>query len=56
MKNSKYSSMDMAKNNGIHVQYSLVNQAWFVMWHESVLHVFNNKEDADTRAEELIKG
>lgn len=32
--------------NGIHVTYSNVNQAWFVLWHTQVLSVHNAKEDA----------
>ena len=32
---------------GVRKLYSPVNQAWFVMWHDQVLGVFNREEDAN---------
>lgn len=39
--------------NGIHIEYSNVNQAWFVMWYDQVLRIFNEKDDAEYYVETL---
>jgi len=36
--------------------YSRPNQAWFVMWHDQVLRVFNRKDEAREYALELTRG
>ena len=33
--------------NGLHIEWSNVNQAWFLMWFEQVLRIFNDKADAE---------
>lgn len=35
----------MKRVNGIGVQYSKVNQAWIVTWHETVLRVISDKAE-----------
>jgi hypothetical protein len=42
-------------HNGIHVAYSPVNQAWFVMWCDLVLSIHNSKADALYEANRLSK-
>jgi len=39
--------------NGITIRYSNVNQAYFVMWHNQVLRVFNRYADAERYADEI---
>lgn len=35
------------------IVYSPVNQAWFVMWHDSVLRIFNTKVEAEAYVKEV---
>ena len=37
---------NIGDRGGIHIEYSNVNQAWFLMWKEQVLRIFNEKADA----------
>jgi len=39
--------------DGIQIKWSAVNQAWFVMWHDQVLRIFNSKSDAEEYLDEL---
>lgn len=41
--------------NGIHILYSPVNQAWFVMWFDQLLSIHNFKADAVHEMDRLIK-
>lgn len=34
-------------DDGLRVLWSPVNQAWFVMWHDQVLRVVNEKAEAE---------
>lgn len=43
-------------DDGLRKVYSPVNQAWLVMWHESVLRVFNTEGDADAYMDYLRGG
>jgi len=40
--------------NGLHVEWSNVNQAWFLMWFDQVLRIFNKKADAEAEMERLL--
>jgi len=40
--------------NGLHIEWSNVNQAWFLMWHTEVLRIFNDKSDAETEMTRLL--
>lgn len=38
---------------GLSIRYSPVNQAFFVMWNEQVLHIFNERFEAEMYVEDL---
>ena len=40
-------------NNGLHLLYSPVNQAWFLMWYETVLHI-GTKDDMQWEMDQLL--
>lgn len=35
-------------SNGIEIKWSAPNQAWFVMWHGTVLRVYTKLEDVES--------
>lgn len=40
--------------NGIHIEWSPINQAWFVMWGRvEVLRIFNERWEADEYVKDL---
>jgi hypothetical protein len=41
------------KSSGIHLKYSPVNQAYFVMWHNQVLRIINDKKEAEEYVKEI---
>jgi hypothetical protein len=45
----------MKTTNGIHVEYSPINAAWFVMWFNQVLSVHQRKSDALAEATRLTR-
>lgn len=50
-------SKSYADTGGLHVEYSPVNQAYFLMWHGSILRIFPTKKEAkDEMAYLLRKG
>jgi len=38
---------------GVTIRYSPVNQAYFVMWNDQVLRLFNRRDEAEHYAEEI---
>jgi len=48
---SEFSSEEV---NGIHIEWSNVNQAWFLMWKQEVLHIFKKKIEAELGMMEMI--
>lgn len=42
-------------NKGLHIAYSPVNQAWFLMWCDLVLRIFNRKWEAEAEMEDLLR-
>lgn len=42
--------------NALYIKYSPVNQAYFVMWHDTVLRIFNDERDANNYVRELRNG
>jgi hypothetical protein len=38
--------MSKSQSDGLRIVWAPVNQAWFVMWNDSLLRIFVNKEDA----------
>jgi hypothetical protein len=40
---------------GVSIRYSPVNQAYFVMWHDQVLRLFNRREEAERYANEITE-
>ena len=44
----------MKMRNGLHIEWSNVNLAWFLMWHAEVLRIFNCKMDAEHELERLL--
>ena len=43
-------------SSAVSIVYSRVNQAYFVMWHDQVLRIFNSYSDAEAYAEEITIG
>jgi hypothetical protein len=43
----------MIPMGGLHIEWSNVNRAWFLMWFDQVLRVFNEKSDAEMAFEDL---
>ena len=41
------------KKEGIYISYSKVNQAYFVMFYDSILRIFNTKEEAKYYLKEI---
>jgi hypothetical protein len=41
-------------NTGLHIEYSNVNQSWFLMWFDQVLRIFNEKWEAQAELDDLI--
>jgi hypothetical protein len=41
--------------NGIHIIYSPINAAWFVMWHSQVLSIHSSKAEAKAEAAYLTR-
>jgi hypothetical protein len=41
--------------NGLHIEYSNVNQAWFLMWFDQVLRIFNEKWEAQAEMNDLLR-
>ena len=39
--------------NGLHIKYSPVTQAWFLMWYGTVLNIYNEKWEAEINLKEL---
>lgn len=48
---SKTSSEEI---NGIHIEWSNVNVAWFLMWKQEVLNIFSKKIEAELGMLEMI--
>ncbi len=48
--------MSRDPDDGLSKVYSPVNQAWLVMWNESVLRIFNDEADADAYIDYLRSG
>jgi len=48
---SKTSSEEV---DGLHIEWSNVNQAWLLMWKHEVLRVINDKAEAEQTMMELI--
>lgn len=44
-----------AMKHGLHLKYSPVNQAWFLMWHHEVLHI-GSKADMKWEMNNLLRG
>lgn len=42
-------------SNGLHLEWSNVNQAWFVMWYSQVFGVYNTLPEARAYAEDLLR-
>jgi len=40
--------------NGLYIVYSRVNQAYFLMWHDTLLRIFNLKSDAIVEYNRII--
>lgn len=43
------------KTGGLHIEYSPVNQAYFLMWHGTVLRLFDRKADAKAEMDYLLR-
>jgi hypothetical protein len=43
------------KQTGLHVEYSVANRAYFVMWHGSILNVVNTKAEAREIVKDLTR-
>lgn len=41
--------------NGLHIKYSPVNQAYFLMWHVHILRVFQTKAEAKAEMDYLLR-
>lgn len=41
--------------NGLHIVYSPVNQAYFLMWFDHVLRIKNEKWEAEAEMEDLLR-
>ena len=42
-------------NHGLWIVYSPVNQAYLLMWHDSVLGVFNTRAEAELEMSDLLR-
>jgi len=40
--------------NGLHIEYSNVNQAYLLMWFDSVLRIRNTREECEEEAKDLM--
>ena len=40
--------------NGLHIEYLPVNQAWALMWNETILRIFNTKLAARIEYQRLL--
>jgi hypothetical protein len=40
--------------NGLHIEYSNVNQAYLLMWHEEVLRIRNTREECVEEAKDML--
>ena len=52
MKHTKKAGLPK-KHNGIHVEWSAPNQAYFVMWNDAVLSVITSKDDVRSYLRDL---
>lgn len=43
-------------NNGLHIEYSPVNQAYFLMWFDHVLFIKTDKAEAQAEMDDLLRG
>ena len=41
------------KKEAIYISYSKTNQAYFIMFYDSILRIFNNKEEANNYLKEI---
>ena len=41
--------------DGLHIEWSNVNQAWFLMWHGSVLRILPSKAEALDAKEDILR-
>jgi hypothetical protein len=49
------SNPDLEKTGGLHIVYSPPNQAYFLMWHGSVLRIFPTKAEAKAEMDYLLR-
>jgi hypothetical protein len=49
------SNPDLEKTGGLHIVYSPPNQAYFLMWHGTVLRIFPTKAEAKAEMEYLLR-
>jgi hypothetical protein len=40
-------------DDGLRIAWSPVNQAWFVLWKEHLLHIYNDRAEADEYVADL---
>ncbi len=43
------------KVNGLHIVYLPVNQAFALMWNESILRILNTRAEAETEMQDLLR-
>ena len=43
------------KVNGLHIVYLPVNQAFALMWNESILRILNTRAEAEAEMDNLIR-
>jgi hypothetical protein len=46
---------DLEKTGGLHIKYSPVNAAYFLMWHDTVLRIFPTKAEAKAEMDYLLR-
>lgn len=46
----------MNTQNCISLVYSQINQAWFVLWYDQLLHIYTDKREAVLYIEDITKG
>jgi hypothetical protein len=49
------SNPDLEKTGGLHIVYSAPNQAYFLMWHDSILRIFPTKAEAKAEMDYLLR-
>jgi hypothetical protein len=46
---------DLEKTGGLHIVYSAPNQAYFLMWYDSILRIFQTKAEAKAEMDYLLR-